>query len=80
MLYIPVGFAHGFCVLREEADILYKVTEEYAPEHEGGIRWNDPELGICWPIRAPFLSPKDAGLPPLKEAEHNFVYAGERAR
>lgn len=77
MLYIPVGFAHGFCVLSDEADILYKVTEEYAPEYERGICWDDPALGVPWPIRAPLLSPKDADLPSFDEADHNFVYEGE---
>jgi dTDP-4-dehydrorhamnose 3,5-epimerase len=80
LLYIPVGFAHGFCVMSEEADILYKVTKEYAPAYEGGICWNDPDLGICWPIQTPILSPKDAGLPRLKEAAHNFVYAAGGGR
>jgi dTDP-4-dehydrorhamnose 3,5-epimerase len=73
MVYIPVGFAHGFCVLSDEADVLYKVTEEYAPELDRGILWNDPEIGIRWPIATPILSAKDAQLPPLKEADNNFV-------
>jgi dTDP-4-dehydrorhamnose 3,5-epimerase len=72
MLYIPVGFAHGFCVLGEEADVIYKVTDEYAPECDRGIRWNDPDIGIQWPIAQPILSPKDARLPLLKEAEQDF--------
>lgn len=74
MLYVPVGFAHGFCVLSDEADVVYKVTKEYAPEYERGIIWDDPELRISWPVRIPLLSPKDACLPPLKVADHNFVY------
>ncbi|MFQ5875718.1 MAG: dTDP-4-dehydrorhamnose 3,5-epimerase [Dehalococcoidia bacterium] len=76
MLYVPVGFAHGFCVLSDEADIVYKVTAEYAPELDRGIVWNDPELSIHWPVQDPILSPKDSRLPPLKEADHNFVYRG----
>ena len=76
MLYIPVGFAHGFCVLSEEADMVYKVTAEYAPELEGGIRWDDPELDIRWPVQAPLLSPTDVRLPPLRQAEHHFIYRG----
>ncbi len=72
MLYIPPGFAHGFCVLSEEADVVYKVTEEYAPECDRGIIWNDPDIGIQWPITEPILSPKDARLPFLKEADNNF--------
>ena len=67
MLYIPPGFAHGFCVLSEVAEVLYKTTEEYAPEHDAGIIWNDHEIGIEWPIEHPILSPKDAALPRLSE-------------
>jgi len=78
MLYVPEGFAHGFCVLSEEADVLYKVTAEYSPELERGIIWNDPEIGIRWPAHEPTLSPRDARLPPLKEAENNFLYEGPR--
>lgn len=74
MLYIPPGFAHGFCVLSEEAELVYKVTEEYSPEHDAGIIWNDPEMGILWPIEKPIVSTKDAGLPLLREAESDFVY------
>lgn len=76
LLYMPVGFAHGFCVLSDEADVTYKATEEYAPEHERGVVWNDPEIGIRWPVRRPVLSDVDAGLPPLRKADHNFVYGG----
>lgn len=72
MLYIPVGFAHGFCVLSEEADVVYKVTEEYARDLDCGIVWNDPDIGIRWPIAEPLLSPKDARLPYLREAEPIF--------
>ena len=78
MLYIPVGFAHGFCVLSEEADVLYKVTEEYTPELDRGIIWNDPELGIQWPMKEPILSPKDACLPLLGETDDDFAYEGTR--
>jgi dTDP-4-dehydrorhamnose 3,5-epimerase len=74
MLYIPMGFAHGFCVLSEQADFCYKVTAEYARTQERGIVWNDPEIGIEWPISRPVLSPKDAELPLLKHADMNFVY------
>lgn len=76
MLYIPPGFAHGFCVLSAEAEVVYKVTEEYAPEHEAGIIWNDPDIGISWPIANPIISEKDAALPCLKEAENRFIYNG----
>jgi dTDP-4-dehydrorhamnose 3,5-epimerase len=63
MLFIPPGFAHGFCVLGEEAGVVYKVTAEYAPEYDRGIAWNDPEIGVQWPITDPLLSSKDADLP-----------------
>ncbi|HFD39144.1 MAG TPA: dTDP-4-dehydrorhamnose 3,5-epimerase [Anaerolineae bacterium] len=75
MLWIPVGFAHGFCVLSERADVVYLVTAEYAPDLDRGIRWNDPEIGIRWPVDEPLLSPKDARLPLLREADHDFVFA-----
>ena len=78
MLYIPEGFAHGFCVLSEVADVLYKVTAEYAPELERGIRWDDPDIGIRWPISDPILSEKDASLPFLREADHDFSYGAVR--
>jgi dTDP-4-dehydrorhamnose 3,5-epimerase len=74
MLYIPEGFAHGFCVLSGEADVLYKVNQEYSPEDEKGIIWNDPEINITWPIDKPILNEKDLQLPLLKNADNNFVY------
>lgn len=73
-LYVPPGFAHGFCVLSETADVIYKVTEEYAPALDRGILWSDPEIGILWPIPSPLLSPKDATLPLLRDADHGFVW------
>lgn len=73
MLYIPVGFAHGFCVLSDKADFCYKVTTEYAPSAEAGIVWNDPDIGIEWPVVDPSLSPRDAALPTLREAEIGFA-------
>jgi dTDP-4-dehydrorhamnose 3,5-epimerase len=76
LLYIPVGFAHGFCTLSEEADVLYKVTAEYAPELDRGVIWDDREIGIRWPINDPMVSPKDAELPPLHLADNNFRYEG----
>jgi dTDP-4-dehydrorhamnose 3,5-epimerase len=79
LLYIPVGFAHGFCVLSEEADVLYKVTAEYAPELERGVTWNDPDLSIRWPIDRPLVSPKDAELPPLRLADNDFLYQGKES-
>lgn len=67
VLWVPPGFAHGYCVLSDGADVAYKLTAEYHPELEGGIRWDDPTLEIDWPIRDPVLSVKDRGLPPLAE-------------
>ena len=74
LLYIPEGFAHGFCVLSEAAEVLYKVTREYSPENEMGIIWNDPEINIAWPINKPILHKKDSELTSLKNADNNFVY------
>lgn len=70
MLWIPPGFAHGFAVLSDEADILYKATDYYAPQHERTLRWNDPQLGIRWPLEGdPILSAKDAAAQGLAGAE-----------
>jgi dTDP-4-dehydrorhamnose 3,5-epimerase len=74
MLYVPVGFAHGFCVLSDEADVLYKVTVEFDPDLDRGILWNDPDVGVAWPFADPILSPKDAQLPPLRLADSNFEF------
>jgi len=74
MLYLPPGFAHGFCVLSEEAEVQYKCTEEYSPQYDAGIRWDDPDINIRWPIEKPVLSNKDANLPYLKDAKISFVY------
>jgi len=69
-LWIPPGFAHGFTVLSESADMLYKATDFYAPEHERTLRWNDASLGIAWPLSGePTLSDKDRRGTPLAEAE-----------
>ncbi len=66
-LYIPPGLAHGFVVTSEEALFLYKATETYAPDGQRAIRWNDPDLGIEWPIDEPILSDADANAPLLRE-------------
>ncbi len=66
-VYIPPGFAHGFCVLSERADFIYKCTDYYYPAGERGIYWNDPDLQITWPVQDPILSEKDAVFPCLKE-------------
>lgn len=69
-LWIPEGFAHGFLVLSDVAEFLYKATDYYAPEHERGIVWNDPELAIQWPLTgSPALSAKDQVAPFLRDAE-----------
>lgn len=67
-LWVPPGFAHGFCVTSETADVVYKCTSLYAPESDRGIRWNDPAIGIEWPPITPLLSPKDEAAPLLAEA------------
>ncbi len=74
LLYIPEGFAHGYCVLSDETDIFYKVNQEYSPEHDSGFIWNDPEINIKWPIDKPIISEKDQKLPLLKNADNNFEY------
>jgi dTDP-4-dehydrorhamnose 3,5-epimerase len=66
-LYIPPGFAHGFCVLSESADFAYKCTTFYSPDDERGIIWSDPEIGINWPIAEPLLSAKDQRFSRLRE-------------
>ncbi len=68
--WVPAGFAHGFVVLSETAEFLYKTTDYYAPEHERSIKWDDPQIGIDWPIEgAPALSEKDKAALPLSKAE-----------
>ena len=74
LLYVPEGFAHGFCVLSQEADIFYKVSNEYSKEHEQGIIWNDPTINISWPIKEPIISDKDNQLPLLKNSDSDFTY------
>jgi dTDP-4-dehydrorhamnose 3,5-epimerase len=66
-LYVPPGFAHGFCVTSERAGVTYKVTEFYSPQDERGIRWNDPGIGIRWPVAHPLLSAKDQAYKTLAE-------------
>ncbi len=73
-LYIPVGFAHGFCVTSEVAEFEYKCTDFYSPGDERGIIWNDPDIGIDWPVSEPILSPKDSGNPAFRDIEKDFIY------
>ncbi|MEK5435092.1 MULTISPECIES: dTDP-4-dehydrorhamnose 3,5-epimerase [Paenibacillus] len=74
-LLIPKGFAHGFMTLNENVEVQYKVDELYSPECDGGILWNDPSIGIQWPIDVvPVLSAKDERAPLLKDADLNFTY------
>jgi dTDP-4-dehydrorhamnose 3,5-epimerase len=75
-LWVPAGFAHGFCVLSESADFHYKCTDFYSPASEHGIAWNDPDLGIPWPVKSPLLSPKDSAAPRLKDAPVLPDYTG----
>jgi len=74
-LLVPKGFAHGFLTLSEDVEVQYKVDELYAPQHDRGIIWNDPSIGIEWPMDiTPVLSVKDEQAPLLKEAQNNFKY------
>ncbi|WP_242097957.1 dTDP-4-dehydrorhamnose 3,5-epimerase [Sphingomonas sp. CROZ-RG-20F-R02-07] len=76
-LFIPVGFAHGFLTLEPDCEVAYKCSDTYAPEQDGGIRWDDPAIGIAWPIPAgiaPELSTKDKVQPRLADFDSPFVY------
>ena len=72
-LYIPKGFAHGFCVLSEGATVMYKINQEYSPDHEQGIIWNDPDIDISWPISESIISEKDQNLPLFRNQTYDFV-------
>ncbi|MEW6380562.1 MAG: dTDP-4-dehydrorhamnose 3,5-epimerase [bacterium] len=72
-IFIPEGFAHGFCVLSDQADVIYKCTDLYTPGDEYGIRWNDPALAINWPVQEPVLSEKDARYPALVQVEEDML-------
>jgi dTDP-4-dehydrorhamnose 3,5-epimerase len=75
MLWVPVGFAHGFLALEDQTEVLYKTTEYYHPEWDAGVRWDDPALAIPWPgTRPPLVSEKDGRLPLLKDIDSPFEY------
>jgi dTDP-4-dehydrorhamnose 3,5-epimerase len=78
-LFVPTGFAHGFLTLEPDTEVEYKVTDFYAPDCDAGLAWNDPALGVAWPLAGatPILSPKDARLPPLADFESPFDYDGQ---
>ena len=78
-LYVPVGFAHGFVTLTEDTEVQYKASDLYAPQAEGAVRWDDPEVAIEWPLDGiePVLSDKDAVAPPLAELTVEFAYEGD---
>jgi len=73
-LFVPAGFAHGFCVLSATAEFIYACTDYYHPQSERGIIWNDPDLGILWPVENPILSEKDKCYPRFREIGRDFVY------
>jgi dTDP-4-dehydrorhamnose 3,5-epimerase len=77
-LLIPRGFAHGFLTLTDDVEFIYKADNYYAPEAEGSIIWNDPEIGIQWCIENPILSEKDKKAPRLSECDIDFIYGGEK--
>jgi dTDP-4-dehydrorhamnose 3,5-epimerase len=78
-LFVPVGFAHGFLTLEDNCEVSYKCSDTYAPESDGGIRWDDPAIGISWPMPAgtvPELSAKDTVQPAMKDFDSPFPYDG----
>ena len=74
-MYVPPGFAHGFCVLSDEADFYYKCTDYYDPACEHGILWNDKTLNIPWPVTQPVLSPKDELFPAFQRGQHADIFS-----
>ena len=76
-VYIPKGFAHGYCTLTDETLVLYKVDATYQPQYEGGLRWNDATLNICWPTSTPFVSTKDQSLGLLTDLKSPFGHKYE---
>jgi len=80
-LLIPAGFAHGMCTLEAGTEIMYKVTNFYSPAHDKGVRWDDPDIGISWPVPAEevLISPKDSSLPPLSSLPSYFSGGDQEA-
>ena len=80
-LFVPEGFAHGFCTLEADTEVLYKVSAPYAPDHDKGLMWNDPALAIDWPVSADeaVLSDKDRAQPRLADLEPVFTWSGNPA-
>jgi dTDP-4-dehydrorhamnose 3,5-epimerase len=79
MLWVPPGFAHGFCVLSDGADVVYKCTAEYAPQLARCIRWDDPRINVTWPVKNPVLSVADAEAPLLRDSDINYAFEKVRA-
>ena len=78
-LFVPVGFAHGFLTLEPDCEVVYKCSDTYAPDHDGGIAWDDPDIGVDWPLPAgarPELSAKDGKQPLLADFDSPFAYDG----
>jgi dTDP-4-dehydrorhamnose 3,5-epimerase len=78
LMYIPSWCAHGFCVLSDRAEVLYHTSSEYAPAHEHGLLWNDPALGIEWPVTDPIVSPRDTAWPRVTVPVHQHVSGDTR--
>ena len=76
-MFIPAGFAHGFVTLQPDSEIVYKCSDYYAPETEGALRWDDPTIGIIWPLQGdPILSSKDVVAPSLVDLDSPFIFEG----
>jgi len=73
-LFVPSGFAHGFLTLEDDCEVQYKVDKYYSQDHERGIRYDDPDIGIEWGVKRPVMSEKDANAPYLDECDHDFVW------
>jgi dTDP-4-dehydrorhamnose 3,5-epimerase len=77
LFFVPAGFAHGFQVVSDLAEVMYKCTSEYSPQNEDGFIWDDPDIAVPWPITKPYLSAKDLVLPRLKDSKILFTFNGE---